>query len=89
MTISTTIHYVFRTKVTSIREEFIKTNWHTVKDGNGKASQECDTVSIGWFLSLQGSYESLHLGHEKPDLVVGQKIEIIVRPVKTVETNND
>lgn len=32
--------------------------------------------SIGWYVHLQGSYEALHLGFEKPAFAHGDKIKI-------------
>lgn len=30
-----------------------------------------DTEDLGWFVCFEGSWERLHLGHDKPHLQVG------------------
>lgn len=37
--------------------------------------------SLGWFLFLQGSHEAIHVGMEKPDLRVGDKMKITIEKV--------
>lgn len=34
--------------------------------------------SLGWFVQLEGSYESLYLGQEKPDLQINDTVDIII-----------
>jgi hypothetical protein len=34
---------------------------------------------LGWFVCFEGSWERLHMGAVQPNLVVGQKVEIIIR----------
>lgn len=31
---------------------------------------------LGWFVCLEGSWEKLHIGPDKPDLKIGQKVEV-------------
>lgn len=35
-----------------------------------------DKEPLGWYVHFEGSWESLYMGHEKPDFVKGQKVEI-------------
>jgi ribosomal protein L21E len=35
----------------------------------------------GWSVLLEGSWEWLHIGTEKPDLEVGQKVIVTIEPV--------
>lgn len=34
---------------------------------------------LGWFIRLEGSWESIHVGMEKPDLQVGQMMHVTLR----------
>jgi hypothetical protein len=38
-------------------------------------------VPLGWFVCFDGSRESLFLGQDKPDLIAGQAVAIIIEPV--------
>lgn len=38
-------------------------------------------VSRGWFVLLEGSWEALYLGPEKPGLVAGDKVKITLEKV--------
>lgn len=38
-------------------------------------------ISLGWFLFLTGSHEAIHVGMEKPDLRVGDKMKITIEKV--------
>lgn len=67
--------YKFRTKIKSVKEEFRQFNWH--KDQDGKST--CDRESIGWFVHLEGSYEALNFGRNKPDIKEGQMVEVSIR----------
>jgi hypothetical protein len=68
-------NYTYRTKVAKIEEKFDRTNWRKV---NGESI--CDRVSRGWYLLMEGSRESIYIGTDKPDLRVGQTIEVILKP---------
>lgn len=66
--------YVIRTKVLEVKEVFRKEH----VSGAGPDAVFHD-VSRGWFVLLEDSYEALHVGFEKPGLVPGDPIEIIIR----------
>lgn len=36
-------------------------------------------VSRGWFVHLEGSWEALYLGQDKPDLAAGDEVVIQIR----------
>jgi hypothetical protein len=41
---------------------------------------KCEMRDLGWFMLLEGSWESLHVGGEKPDgFSVGDEVEVIIR----------
>lgn len=42
-----------------------------------KISLNCE----GWFVHLEGSWESLFLGEDEPNLVVGDTIEVRIRRI--------
>ena len=46
------------------------------------------SVSMGWFLHLEGSYEALGLGPDKPDFQVGDKVEIIIQKTDDRRTHS-
>lgn len=69
-----TTAYVIRTKVNEVNEVFRQE--HVSGSGNAAIFR---SVSRGWFLLLEGSYEALHVGFEKPVFEAGDEVEIIVR----------
>jgi hypothetical protein len=74
-----TTMYSFKTKITSVNEHFENINWRLeVRDG--QKTHECDKVSIGWYITLQGSRESIYLGRDKPDLIEGHKVKVSIIP---------
>lgn len=66
--------YKVRTKVIELNEVFRK----DYVSGHGPDAI-FESVSRGWFVLLEGSYEALHLGFEKPNLAPGDEVEIIIR----------
>lgn len=38
-------------------------------------------ISLGWSLFLTGSHEAIHVGMDKPDLKVGDKMKITIEKV--------
>lgn len=48
--------------------------------GAGESAVFSET-SLGWFLYLAGSHEAIHVGMEKPDLLVGDKMKITIEKV--------
>jgi hypothetical protein len=70
--------YRIKTRVKRVFQEEIYSNWR--KNSEGK--QECDTTYGGWFISLEGSYESLFLGEEKPTLEAGMDVYITISKAK-------
>jgi len=67
--------YVIRTRVVKIFEKMINgqpfLNPQTQK-------WEHPQVNLGWAILLEGSYESLLVGKERPDLRVGQRMRIVI-----------
>jgi len=45
-------------------------------------SAEFREESMGWYLFLEGSWEGLHVGTERPNLQVGDKVMISIRKVR-------
>jgi hypothetical protein len=39
-----------------------------------------DYQDLGWFVSFDGSHESLWLGPEEPDLTAGQEVNLRIEP---------
>jgi hypothetical protein len=64
----------FTTKVKSVTE---RTRDHF--KGLDKDATIERTESLGWFLHLDGSWESLFLGFEEPGLKAGDDVEIVIR----------
>ena len=74
--------YTFRTRVITIKEHFESTNWRLEDQGDGRKVPTCDQRSLGWYIKLEGSWESMYVGMEKPDLVQGQAVTISIVPTK-------
>lgn len=69
-----TLRYKIKTTVKSVEQiTRIVRSW---KEGDGVFT---DTEDLGWFVCFEGSWERLHLGHEKPTLCKGQKVEITIQ----------
>jgi hypothetical protein len=43
-------------------------------DGNFEAVKE----DLGWFMLLEGSSERLHVGMEKPEFAVGDRVKVTI-----------
>ena len=56
----------FVSRVIAVEEKFVK-SW---LDGIGDQAHFKDE-SRGWFIGLEGSYEFLYIGNEKPNIKVG------------------
>ena len=70
------IHYVVPTKVKKLEERKAITRSY-LKDDKPVFEEH----SIGWWISFEGSRESLYMGSTKPEgLEPGTEIEIIIRP---------
>jgi hypothetical protein len=67
-----TTHYVINTRVKRVEERVERFNWH--RDADGQST--CDTRSIGWWVVLEGSWEGLYLGNERPTLAVGDAVRV-------------
>lgn len=77
-----TIKYVINTRVRSVAEEFKMTNYRKVKGTDGAPDYtESDRVSLGWFILLEGSYEKLGVGAEKPVMAKGDRVTITLEKV--------
>lgn len=68
--------YVINSKITSVEEEF-QPCWLS---GFGSGAI-FENRSMGWFVYLEGSYEALHVGKEKPELQKGDRIKITLEKV--------
>jgi hypothetical protein len=71
--------YSFKTKITGVKQHFEYTNWRLENVG-GEKQRACDQVSIGWYITLEGSRESIYLGNTKPDLVKNQRVTVSITP---------
>jgi hypothetical protein len=71
--------YSFKTKITSVKEHFDYVNWRLENVG-GEKQRECDQRSIGWYITLEGSRESIYTGDTKPDLVINQRVTVSITP---------
>jgi hypothetical protein len=49
------------------------------KDVNDKEQFEYE--DMGWYLLLDGSWEYLHVGKDRPDFEVGQRVEVTIKVV--------
>ena len=67
------MRYVIRTRVQAVKQQFIK-HWLSGHSDAAKFANE----PKGWFLWLEGSYEALGLGDEKPDFAPGDPIKITI-----------
>ena len=70
------INYVFNARIMNLAERFKP----VYQGGTGKEAYFKD-VSIGWYMHLQGSFEAIYIGLEKPNLQAGQLIKITMEPV--------
>lgn len=77
-----TTTYTIQTKVQKIVEEkrLLRSVKTGEKDSDGKEIIRNDYDSRGWFVLFEDSHEMIGLGAEKPDMVVGQPVEIIIIP---------
>jgi hypothetical protein len=71
------VSYRIKTKVKKVYQEEVRSNWR--KTGE---KTECDTKYGGWYVSLEGSYESLYLGDEKPVFEPGMDVYITISQAK-------
>lgn len=67
------MRYVIETKVLKIEELFDR----KYEGGFGNNTQ-FKSLSKGFFVSFEGSYEKLNLGFERPELKVGDKVKIVI-----------
>ena len=72
--------YSFKTKITSIREHFEAVNWR-MEIQNGEKIRTHDQISQGWYITLEGSRESIYVGDTKPDLAENQKVTVAITPI--------
>jgi hypothetical protein len=71
-----TTRYVLTTTITNVEERF-KPKYVS---GFG-ADVVMERISLGWFLSLLGSYEAIHMGFEKPNFQKDDKVRITIEKV--------
>lgn len=65
------INYSIFTKVVKVEEA--KQRVHL--SGSGDAAT-FTTISLGWFVTFEGSYESLYFGETRPKFTVGKNVKI-------------
>lgn len=70
----------FYTRVRHKEEKFD----HVWKSGHATGmapaqDAEFNRVSLGWFVTFEGSFESLYFGKKEPDLKIGDSIEVSFR----------
>lgn len=70
---------IFEARVVKVSEEFTRVRYHQGPDGKWTS----DAVSRGWFVLLEGSWEKLFWGMERPDVKVGDIMQVTmnVKPV--------
>lgn len=68
------VSYKIRMRVAHVEEKFQKGNYHL--DENQKWA--CDSISLGWFVRFEKSWESIPFGPEKPVLVNGQSVTVTI-----------
>lgn len=77
--VESALTYVIKTKVTHIEER-----WQDVYvSGIGKDATFSKS-SMGWFVGFDGSHELLQLGYERPQLYLGDLVEISIRKSNAV-----
>jgi hypothetical protein len=76
-----TTKYSFKTIVLKVKEHFSQANWRTEQQEDGQKKAVCNNVSDGWFVTLEGSRESMYLGDTRPDLSEGQKVMVTITPI--------
>lgn len=67
------MRYKIKTRVKSVERLERTVSAHMV-GGTAIMTKE----DLGWFVCFDGSWEQLHLGSEKPNLKVGQLVEITI-----------
>ena len=74
----TTIYSIF-TRITRVEESFENIQ----VSGSGDAAVFTKR-SLGWFVTFEGSYESLYFGDEKPTFTEGKRVKITFEEVEDV-----
>jgi hypothetical protein len=71
----------FRAKVMKVEEKrrALRTLKTGEKNAEGKDVHKVEYENMGWFVHLEGSWESLHVGMDKPDLEPGQTMVVTMR----------
>lgn len=72
--------YKFKSKVTKVEELKEKFNWRKTRY-DGETRTEYDEKSKGFFITLEGSRESLFIGEEEPSLRIGQEVLVTISPI--------
>lgn len=68
-----TTRYVTKTTITRVFEHTKKI--HVGGFGNDAVFED---RSAGWYITMRGSYEALHVGAERPELAPGDPVKITV-----------
>lgn len=66
--------FIFQTRVKKLERMILSSS----KMAFGEIEQ---IAKVGWFVHLEGSHESIYLGEDEPNLVVGDTIEVRIRRV--------
>ena len=70
--------YTINSRVVGLEEHFVPA--YVIGSGVGKEAQFV-SKSHGWFLFLEGSYEALHVGFEKPAFEKGDAVKITLEKI--------
>jgi hypothetical protein len=72
--------YKIHTKVARVEPKTVLLrSWKTA---DGKV--ETATAPCGWWVRFEGSWESLYLGENRPDLYIGQEVVITIEGASVV-----
>jgi hypothetical protein len=77
--------YVFYSKVKKIEEKTraVRSYKTGKKLADGKDEIRVEYEDLGWFILLEDSWESIHVGREKPDLEIGRKVKVTIEADET------
>ena len=68
--------YQFKTRVLKIEKKKRAVRARKISDDNIDVEYE----DLGWYVLLEGAVISIAIGSEKPDLLEGQNVMLVIRP---------
>ena len=68
--------YQFKTRVLKIEKKKRAVKARKISDDNIDVEYE----DLGWYVLLEGAVISIAIGSEKPDLLEGQNVMLVIRP---------